>query len=86
MYNLKSKPLFVDLCETLLNDANVNVMDFSVPGYKVEYKCCSLMQRGGLATLTRSDVDFNVRDDLKIKLKLCLLKQGCQAWKFFLRE
>ena len=66
---LKSQPLFVGLCETFLSDENLNVMDFSVPGYRVEYKGRSFMQRGGLAALIRSDVDYEVRHDFSLWLE-----------------
>ena len=36
-------------------------MNFSAPGYKVEYKGHFSMQRGGLDYLIRSDVDYEVR-------------------------
>ena len=60
---LKSQPLFVGLYETFLSDENVNIMDFSVPRYKVEYKGRSFMHRGGLAALIRIGVDYEVRHD-----------------------
>ena len=44
-------------------------MDFSLPGYKVEYKGRSFMQRGGLTTLIRSDVDYEARHDFSLWLE-----------------
>ncbi|XP_065573812.1 uncharacterized protein LOC136035769 [Artemia franciscana] len=37
--------------------------------YKVEYKGCSFMQRGGLAALIRRDVDYKVRHDFSLSLE-----------------
>jgi len=63
---------------------------FCVPWFRVEYKGRSFMQRGGLATLIRSDVDYEVRHDfysgLKVNSKHCLLKKGRHGQKSYCLE
>ena len=61
--------MFVGLCETFLSDENLNAVNFCVPGYKVEYKGHSFMQKGGPATLTRNDINYEVRHDFSLWLE-----------------
>ena len=64
--SVAAKPDFILICETFLNDNNMN--NYNIKGYKKECNNRINKKGGGVAILIKDNINYNIVEKLKINI------------------